>query len=66
MPGRFKQYSHEPWKSRNLRVMPVGNYLVFYIPLVESEEKGVVTVIRVIYGGRDVKQQLTRFTNFTP
>ena len=32
MPERFKIYDREPWRSRNLRIMPVDNYLVFYIP----------------------------------
>lgn len=32
MPERFRVYDREPWRSRNLRVMPVDNYLVFYIP----------------------------------
>ena len=48
-------YEKEPWKERNLRIMPVDNYLVFYIP--RSEEK-TVTVIRVMYGRRDIDAQL--------
>lgn len=28
MPERFRVYDREPWRSRNLRVMPVDNYLV--------------------------------------
>ena len=32
MPERFRVYDREPWHSHNLRVMPVDNYLVFYIP----------------------------------
>ena len=37
--------------------MPVDNYLVFYIP--QTEEK-TVTVIRVMYGRRDIDAQLKR------
>lgn len=55
MPERFRVYDREPWKSRNLRIMPVDNYLVFYIP--ENDTK-IVTVIRVMYGGRDIERQL--------
>ena len=55
MPKRFRVYDKETWKSRNLRIMPVDNYLVFYIP---SNETGIVTVIRVMYGGRDIDHQL--------
>ncbi len=44
---------------RGLRVMPVDNYLVFYIP---DQEAGLVTVIRVMYSGRDVNIQLKDHT----
>ena len=57
MPERFRVYDQEPWRSRNLRVMPVDNYLVFYIP--EHETK-IVTVLRVMYGGRDIDAQLRK------
>ena len=46
---------------RGLRVFPVDNYLVFYIPNMETE---VVTVIRVMYGGRDVDNELKRHTHY--
>ncbi len=55
MPERHHLYDKEPWKERNLRIMPVDNYLVFYIPC--GEEK-TVTVIRVMYGRRDIDTQL--------
>lgn len=55
MPERFCVYDKKPWRSRNLRVMPVDNYLVFYIP---DHNEGVVTVIRVMYGGRNIDRQL--------
>lgn len=35
--------------------MPVDNYLVFYIP---NKDAGIVTVIRVMYAGMDVDNQL--------
>lgn len=57
MPDRFRLYETEPWCSRNLRIMPVDNYLVFYIP---DYEKSIVTVIRVMYGGRDADRQLNK------
>ncbi len=55
MPERFRVYDKEPWRSRNLRIMPVDHYLVFYIP---NREKETVTIIRVMYGGRDIDRQL--------
>ena len=55
MPSRYPAYLEEPWYSRGLRVMSVDNYLVFYIPNAAAQ---AVTVIRVMYGGRDVSSQL--------
>lgn len=55
MPMRFREYEIEPWHSRGLRIMPVDNFVVLYIP---DEESGVVTIIRVMYGGRNVEAQL--------
>ena len=49
MPERFRVYDREPWRSRNLRVVPVDNYLVFYVP---DHQVKTVTVLRVMYGGR--------------
>lgn len=61
MPEKYRRYDREPWKSRGLRVFPVDNYLVFYVPNMDIQ---VVTVIRVMYGGRDVNRQLKEFTKF--
>lgn len=58
MPERFRVYDKDPWRSRNLHIMPVDNYLVFYIP---NHEEYVVTIIRVMYGGRDVDRQLNQY-----
>ena len=55
MPERFRLYDKEPWHSMGLRIMPVDKYLVFYLP---SKSKGIVTVIRIMYGGRDIDGQL--------
>lgn len=55
MPERYRRYDREPWRSRNLHIMPVENYLVFYIP---DRSTQVVSVIRVFYGKRDVDSKL--------
>ena len=39
--------------------MTVDNYCVFYILNIE---KAIVTIIRVMYGGRDVEKQLNLYT----
>lgn len=59
MPERFREYENEPWHSRGLRLMPVDNYCVLYIP---NKEDAVVTIIRVMYGGRDIDAQLKKYT----
>mgnify|MGYP000849542973 FL=1 len=59
MPKRFSQYGKEPWHSRGLRMMPVDNYCVLYVP---DDEHSVVTVIRVMYGGEDIDEQLAKYT----
>ena len=56
MPNRFRRYENEPWHSRGLRVLPVDNFVVFYIP---DEETKKVTVVRVMYSGRDIDKQLS-------
>ena len=58
-PEKFRQYDREPWKSRNTRVVSVDNYVVFYVA---DKAKKLVTVIRVMYSGRDVDTQLDSFT----
>lgn len=55
MPKRFREYENEPWHSRGLRIMPVDKYCVFYIP---DELNAIVTIIRVMYSGRDMDVQL--------
>lgn len=54
-PEKFKLYEKEPWHSRGVRIMPVDNYLILYIP---DKDAKIVTVIRVMYTGRDVPNQL--------
>ena len=60
-PEKHRRYENEPWFSRNLRVLPVDNYCVFYIP---EKDTMKVTVLRVIYGGRDMEIQLNNYTSF--
>ena len=59
MPERYRKYENEPWKSRGLRVLPVDNYVIFYIP---DSNKKIVTILRVMYAGRDIDNQLRFYT----
>lgn len=60
LPERHHRYPQEPWHSRGLRVMVVNRYCVFYIP--HSEQK-IVSIIRVIYGGRDIEKIFSESTD---
>ncbi|MFA5385430.1 MAG: type II toxin-antitoxin system RelE/ParE family toxin [Eubacteriales bacterium] len=55
MPLRYYLYEKEPWHSKGLRVLPIDNYLVFYLPV---DATTTVVVIRIMYGGRDIEEQL--------
>lgn len=63
MPMRYRLYDIEPLKSQGLRCFPVKNYIVFYYP---DESKNTVYAVRIIYGGRDIRNQLmeTKPNNF--
>jgi toxin ParE1/3/4 len=36
MPMRYSLYRDEPWNSREIRFIPVNNYIILYLP---DEEK---------------------------
>lgn len=55
MPERYRFYPEPLIAQQEIRFFPVANYLVFYKV---SKEKNMVFVSRVIYGGRDIKNQL--------
>lgn len=57
MPYRFREYESEPWKSRGLRVMPVENFLVCYIPI---DQFGTVNIIRLFHRGQNIEKQLMK------
>ncbi len=59
MPERYRRYEREPWFSRGWRIMPVDHYCVFYMP---DHKQGIVTVTRVLYGGRDMDNALADST----
>lgn len=51
MPLRNPIVDWEPWKSMGMHKAPVDNFVVFYTV---NESSSVVTIIRIVYGGRDV------------
>ncbi|MDE6750943.1 MAG: type II toxin-antitoxin system RelE/ParE family toxin [Lachnospiraceae bacterium] len=55
MPMRHRLYGEEPWHSQGIRFFPVDNYLIFYLP---EEPQNTVNIVRIMYGGRDIRMQL--------
>ncbi|MCD8372995.1 MAG: type II toxin-antitoxin system RelE/ParE family toxin [Clostridia bacterium] len=56
LPYRHSVYNDEPWKSQGMRYFPVDNYLIFYLPVEQTQS---VHVLRIMYGGRDISTQLS-------
>ncbi len=52
LPYRFRKFDREPWHSRGLRIMPVDNYIVFYVV---DDAAQAVNIVRVMYGARDIE-----------
>ena len=59
MPERYRFYDKEPWKSRGLHIVPVDNYCILYIV---DNGNMTVSIMRVMYGGRDINTQLDKCT----
>ena len=53
MPERHRAVEWEPWASLGMRMMPVDNYVIYYLV---DKEKRTVTVVRIFYGGRNVEE----------
>ena len=51
MPFRYRIYEMEPWLSLGVRRFSVDQYCIFYLP---DENTKTVSVLRVLYGGRDI------------
>jgi toxin ParE1/3/4 len=52
MPSRYSLVDWEPWNNIGMHKVPVDNFVVYYT--VDDSDR-TVTVIRIFYGGRDVK-----------
>lgn len=50
MPARYPLTEEEPWRSRGVRWMGVGNFLVYYWV---DEPHATVWVTAIVYGRRD-------------
>lgn len=52
LPERHPVVDWEPWHSRMIRRLSVNNYVVYYRV---DPEQSIVKIMRIVYGGRDVK-----------
>ena len=55
MPESNPLYKEEPWRSKGLRFITARNYMIFY--LVDTAAQ-CVSIVRIMYGGRDISRQL--------
>ena len=55
-PKRHRSYEIGSWIDREIRVFPGDNYCIFYHC---NDEEYTVTIIRVMYSGRDIFKQIT-------
>ena len=52
MPARYALVDCKPWCSMKMHQLPVDNFIVYYLV---DDEKRMVTVVRIFYGGRDIE-----------
>lgn len=57
VPKRGMIYPNEPWKSKELRMIFVNNYTIFYYVF---DEEQIVKVIKVAYSGMNFDDILKR------
>ena len=49
-PERYEQIDWEPWRSMDMRRLPVDRFVVFY-----CIREQIVEIVRIFYGGRDIE-----------
>lgn len=57
LPERYRCYEDEPWRSRGMRFFSIDNFVILYIPYLEEK---VVRIVTIMYGGRDISEQLKK------
>ena len=57
LPERYRRYEAEPWHSLGMRVLPIDNFFILYIPNLKEK---VVRIVTVMYGERDISEQLKK------
>ena len=57
LPERYCRYETELWHNLGMRVLPIDNFVILYIPYLEEK---VVRIVTVMYDGRDISKQLKK------
>lgn len=52
MPARYGIVDWEPWRSMKMHRLPVDNFVIYYT--IDSDAL-TVTVVRIVYGGMDIR-----------
>ena len=60
MPSRNPVVDWEPWKSMGMHKVLVDNFAVFYTV---DDVSFTVTIIRIVYGGRDIQGMASKTYN---
>ena len=60
MPERYPLYDSEPWRSQGIRRINIDNFAAFYIV---QRNPNTVSVLAIIYGGRDIDKVLDEKLN---
>lgn len=60
MPARNPIVDWEPWKSMGMHKIPIDNFIIFYTV---NNINFVVTIIRIVYSGRDIANTISDFKN---
>lgn len=50
-PKRYRAVEWEPWAKREMRQLPVDNFIIFYAV---SDNALAVRIVRIFYGKRDI------------
>lgn len=59
-PERYPLVEWEPWASMKMHKVPVNNYVIYYLI---DNDKRLVTITRIFYGGRDVEHIIQESDN---
>lgn len=60
MPSQNPLVDWEPWKSTGMHKVPIDNFVIFYTI---DDNIFVVTIIRIVYSGRDISNIISDTAN---